>query len=257
MVKESWLSHKCHWVNKAECDDAEKKYFLGLQGKNHGMVSSRQGSNALDVTNAAQYTNFDVSMQECEDNTVGTTLLSSSGGEDEEPTSLVDLTGDDLRYIAEFLRYNEVNELSDTCTAIKAELPYFKVIKGPVIREMGPHYGHWIPTVYFDGPKIQAPVKKLYLSLTWRDQGWGNRKGKIWIQLCKPIGQSTIEIIDEDKDIFDIAPHEEKTCKKALTQNNSIVKSALPGHFFRFMKNIGGGGGHQLHVRRFEAIIEM
>ena len=37
-----------------------------------------------------------------------------------------------------------------------------------------------------------------------------------------------------------------------LTWAYAIISLALPGDFFRFMKNVGGGGGHELIVYNFK-----
>ena len=51
---------------------------------------------------------------------------------------------------------------------------------------------------------------------------------------------------------FGIAPHEETDARDILTQKEDIVKLAKPGDFYQIMKNIGGGGGHQLSIKDFQ-----
>lgn len=70
-------------------------------------------------------------------------------------------------------------------------------------------------------------------------------------------GCSKEEIISEDLDIFDLAPHHEKRVLKVLSVQEGVLKNALPGDYIRFMKNVGGGGGHRLVVKDFKVIIEM
>lgn len=65
------------------------------------------------------------------------------------------------------------------------------------------------------------------------------------------------EMIAEDLNLFDIAPHDEENCLKVLTSQDHILKNALPGDYIRFMKNVGGGGGHRLHVNEFRALIQL
>ena len=65
------------------------------------------------------------------------------------------------------------------------------------------------------------------------------------------------KMIAEDLDLFDIAPHAEENCLKVLSSQDSILKKALPGDYIRFMKNAGGGGGHQLRVNEFRALIQL
>ena len=70
-----------------------------------------------------------------------------------------------------------------------------------------------------------------------------------------PVPES--KIIAEDLDLFDIAPHDEESCTKVLTGKDSILINALPGDYIRFMKNVGGGGGHRLIVNEFRALIQL
>ena len=51
---------------------------------------------------------------------------------------------------------------------------------------------------------------------------------------------------------FGIAPHEETEVCDILTDKEDIVKLAKPGDFYQIMKNIGGGGGHQLSIKNFQ-----
>ena len=112
-----------------------------------------------------------------------------------------------------------------------------------------------------------------------------NQKGRIWIQLWRPISSDNeeglyntdgsksfslkkllkgnfskpevVKMIAEDLNIFDLAPHREQSVSKVLTSNESILNKVLPGDYIRFMKNVGGGGGHHLYVKDFCVIIEM
>ena len=65
------------------------------------------------------------------------------------------------------------------------------------------------------------------------------------------------EMIAEDDDLFDIAPHDELNCTKVLTFQDSILKNALPGDYIRFMKYVGEGGAHRLLVNKFRVLIQM
>ena len=60
------------------------------------------------------------------------------------------------------------------------------------------------------------------------------------------------ECILEEIDLFKIAPHKATEVYSILTHDENIIKSAQKGDYFRFMKNIGGGGGHELIVNDFK-----
>jgi len=55
MVTETSLAHETFWANKAECDDAEKKYYQGLHGNNKGNTSSLPGSIAAEIAKTRQH----------------------------------------------------------------------------------------------------------------------------------------------------------------------------------------------------------
>ena len=78
-----------------------------------------------------------------------------------------------------------------------------------------------------------------------------DRKGEFQFVVSKP------QIIIEDKNIFDVAPHEEQKAVKILTRNEDIVSNAQSGDYFRFMKNVGGGGGHRLVVTEFNVVMRI
>ena len=41
-----------------------------------------------------------------------------------------------------------------------------------------------------------------------------------------------------------------------LTEEDDIVQKFKPGDHFQIMRDIGGGGGHQLMVRKFKLVIK-
>ena len=49
-----------------------------------------------------------------------------------------------------------------------------------------------------------------------------------------------------------MATHVKTKVVDTLTQNEKIVKLAKPGDFYQVMKNVGGGGGHQLIIQDFK-----
>ena len=106
---------------------------------------------------------------------------------------------------------------------------------------------------WFDAPKFDGYVKKMSISFKWKDQGSGYRKGKIWLQIIRGMEK----ILETSKSLFGTAPHSYENVNQNLTRNDSVVSEFRPGDHFRFMRNIGGGGGHSLHVRNFKALVEL
>ena len=114
-----------------------------------------------------------------------------------------------LLKIENFLTPEESQSLGLVCKRLYTLLPRYLVIKGmdfemimtrPLHRP-GPGQPSPFPTGlvpddpwyvhpdepahYFDGPPLSGPVKKLSISLTWRDQGWGGTKGDVFFGLIR------------------------------------------------------------------------
>lgn len=119
--------------------------------------------------------------------------------------------------------------------------------------EYGPDYGHYFPEVWFDGPEIEGFVKQIEISFKWRDQGWENRKGKIWLQVIRA-GKTVLETSNQ---LCGIAPHRWNEARIQLTRQDEVVRRFKPGDSYRFMRDIGGGGHHSLHVQNFKALLHV
>ena len=162
-----------------------------------------------------------------------------------------------LLHLADFLDPEDTTRLAQTCRRLHSVLPRYVVMFGKDFDIYGPSGGHWAPELYFDGPPLTSTVKKLTMSLTWVDQGWGNRKGEIFVKLMRPSASrdrdGKIAMVSEKRGLFGIAKHKEEEAKTELT-DDPIVIQAQPGDFYRFMRNAGGGGGHKLHVRNFRVV---
>eukprot|EP00933_Yihiella_yeosuensis_P055829 TRINITY_DN5475_c1_g1_i1.p1 TRINITY_DN5475_c1_g1~~TRINITY_DN5475_c1_g1_i1.p1 ORF type:complete len:181 (+),score=53.92 TRINITY_DN5475_c1_g1_i1:69-545(+) len=97
-------------------------------------------------------------------------------------------------------------------------------------------------------------VATLDVTCEWRDQGWGNQKGDIKIALERG-GELVCEKNafgicrrEEDKESYDQVEHH-------LDKDNDIVSEAKKGDIYKFLYVVGGGGGHELHIKNFKAQI--
>ena len=142
-------------------------------------------------------------------------------------------------------------------------------MKGKDFDVVGPSYTdsveNGVPAeLYFDGPPLTSTVKKLNMSVVWKDQGWGNLKGEIFIRLMRPFKQTKSsssrstekqdpKMVTEKRRVFGIAKHNEEESKVEI-RNESILNLAEPGDFYRFMRIVGGGGNHELFVKKFKAV---
>ena len=155
-----------------------------------------------------------------------------------------------LQHIVTYLSAEDTVRLARTCRRLYSSLPSFVVMRGLDFHIYGPRKGHWCPELYFNGPILTRPVKRLTISLTWKDQGFGNRKGQIYVILMRKHKK-----IAESHSWIGLALHEEET-KSAELSDHAVVTEARPGDRYTVMRNAGGGGGHRLIVNNFKLIAE-
>ena len=162
-----------------------------------------------------------------------------------------------LVHIARFLHPEDIVRLGRTCKRLHSVLPRFELVEeewlGEEFHISGPHHGHFSPELYFDAPALSSTVMKLSMAVTWLDQGWGNRKGELFLVLMRPNADGLAEKVAEYRELFGIAEHQEKT-RGIVIKQHPVVNEAKPGDFYRFMRNAGGGGGHRLIVTQFRAV---
>ena len=105
---------------------------------------------------------------------------------------------------------------------------------------------------WFYAPKFDGYVKKMSISFEWKDQGWGIRRGKIWVQLIK--GEEMI--LETSKDLSGLSPYSWENVNINLIRNHSVISEFKLGDHFRFMRIIDDFTNY-LHVRNFKALVEL
>ena len=65
------------------------------------------------------------------------------------------------------------------------------------------------------------------------------------------------ELVLEDVNIFNLAPHDQEEAVRVITHDENILKCAQKGDYFQFMKNIGGGGAHTLNIKDFNVNVHV
>jgi len=117
---------------------------------------------------------------------------------------------------------------------------------------------------FFTEGNKDVVVEKGYLvnitaSCDWKDQGWGNLKGQLELQLWRPGSpKNSLEPI-ETLCLFGIAKHHWESIRVELspalpTCTNqrdaaSFFEAVKEGDVIQLWRYVGGGGGHELFVR--------
>jgi len=92
-------------------------------------------------------------------------------------------------------------------------------------------------------------INKIQITFTWKDQGWGYRKGRVIIKVLK--NSEELFVIE---DWSNPAPHFKSTVKKTYDVNHKYVKDLIEGCHFELWYVVGGGGGHSLEITDFSLI---
>merc|ERR1719167_724719 len=131
-------------------------------------------------------------------------------------------------------------------------LPKYQDITHGELNARGPNYGHFEPETWFDISPMYQGIKSMDISFSWKDQGWGNRKGEVWVQLLR----KRQVLADSREKFYKLAPHEleERTFE---IKKHPVVDLLRRGDTLRFMYNAGGGGGHRLEVKNFRVRLNL
>ena len=152
-----------------------------------------------------------------------------------------------LDCITGYLAFDDLVNFSQTCRAFAHLQPKTRTIKrGSVNFKEEYRDGHWCPKTFFDVPINSLGLRSVKMCFKWKDQGWGNQKGNIWLSLVR--GDKVIA--DGHSHHGGLAPHNWAQ-REVEVVDHDLVKQCVRGDVLRVMRNTGGGGGHSLHVRNF------
>ena len=179
----------------------------------------------------------------------------------DEVFPLTELPSLALDIVAQSLSARDLVSLTESCTSLRylrKYLPECLHITGQNFKKRGPDDGHFCPEIYFEGPVMVQRMRSVSMEWDWKDQGFGNRKGMLWVQLVR--GEEVMA--DSLEDYPNLAPHVSGPIGRLERQeleirDHPVLRLSRPGDRLRFMRNIGGGGGHNLRVNNFKAKIEL
>jgi hypothetical protein len=151
-----------------------------------------------------------------------------------------------MQRAASFLHPVNAIDFSRTCRAVhdslalaslNPALPFIAGTKSFVGEyTAGNHYVQWFRLPI----PLQRRVHSVTLSLQWRDQGWGNRKGQV-----KIVGRRTTQEHQDPLHGGEIVSHS-PIAEHAVT-NCKLTFVPKKDHIYYVFYRVGGGGGHQLH----------
>ena len=99
----------------------------------------------------------------------------------------------------------------------------------------------FVPSDSLTGCKLH----RMSLEFTWRDQGWGNRKGKIALR----IGEDALFVYEH------VAPHEFETTEWVVPVPVDVHAGGSAAPIELHLKS-GGGGGHRLSLSAVTFVVE-
>ena len=103
------------------------------------------------------------------------------------------------------------------------------------------HRAHRLLPVPLGGARTR--VHTVGITLFWRDQGWGNRKGKVWVLRERDRAPNDHGISSEDvRCMKGPAPH--------TLAHEYMAFRPRAGEEYAIWYCVGGGGGHRLDIRR-------
>jgi len=89
---------------------------------------------------------------------------------------------------------------------------------------------------------------KAELFFEWRDQGYGNRKGKLRVRLVSVMHGNDVASTPE----YGIAPHEYEMVHNTFDCRHGMVRFCTQGYKYVIEVHVGGGGGHQLFLKNLK-----
>ena len=103
------------------------------------------------------------------------------------------------------------------------------------------HRAHRLSGVPLGGARTR--LHTVGIPFLWRDQGWGNRKGKVWVLRVRDRAPNDIAILSADVMCMKgPAPH--------TLAHEYMAFRPRAGEEYAIWYCVGGGGGHRLDIRR-------
>jgi hypothetical protein len=155
-----------------------------------------------------------------------------------------------LCQIGEYLPAKNLASVRRVCKRMQKLMPRLLVISNTLenFHGLGDHYDpiREFTTLCTLEDKRYA-IGSVMLNFTWKDQGWGYRKGSMWIKLYR----DNVEISSEKYP--ELAPQDgfHRVNWRIDDETSPVIRKAQTGDTLKVMILVGGGGCHQLFIQRF------
>ena len=94
---------------------------------------------------------------------------------------------------------------------------------------------------------VQCTPSSGTVEFTWKDQGWGNQKGALFLLLMSASGTQKASYTLTDH----ASPHEWEEVKIDLVATDAVLAEATAGCWYQFKADASPDGGHELYVKDF------
>jgi len=178
-----------------------------------------------------------------------------------------------INMVLDFLSFKDVLQLSGTCRYFRARSGYMIPAEWPSLQKSAFFRGEdfkgvakkWQTLDFMNANgDIMIPnphlVHSVIIKYRWRDQGWGNRKGTLFV--VKNDGKAPNDyaapnpkfVIAQSKDV---AQHEWSTALLSFRPERLEVSDDHPNRepfacTYHLWERTGGGGGHSLYISDLE-----
>lgn len=158
--------------------------------------------------------------------------------------------------VSDHLEFRDTISMRLVCKQWKQIVP---AVKGTIISDWNEAVGGNLRPVNHTMSVLNQPIKVhgdlqyIYVKCTWKDQGWGNHKSRLFLYIH--LEQEGRRAKGDDPqsiwvDLFELASHEWKTVERMFESTSPLVQNAVEGtHIQITAKNCGLGGGHSIHIQ--------
>ena len=127
--------------------------------------------------------------------------------------------------------------------------------EGDLVHYTSKQHQHWYGD-YADGPREYFqirdlniyPIEDIIISFRWKDQGWGNLKGMLYLNLHSDDGTLLLSRPLSEN----VALHNWTDVNISFNSTDEIVSKYETGYYYEISRYVGGGGGHELFINDFD-----